>query len=104
MYIFIKKIEGGGTVLTIYTLLLIVPIILACLGICIAVKELVRLLCCRSISIIDYSCDCLQGNVDKIKSVSMKYGNRIRGSIRLSQGRIKSVEEMRGKEKNIFFP
>lgn len=84
--------------------LLLFPIVLILGGLVFLLAQLFKMLFCNTSSIKDNSYDCLNGDPNRIKEVSMKYGHRIRGSVRLSQGRIKSLEEMQNKEKNIVFP
>lgn len=84
--------------------LLLFPIALVLGGLVFLLIQLFRMVFCNESSIKDNSYDCLTGDPNRIKEVSMKYGHRIRGSVRLSQGRIKSLEEMHSKEKNIIFP
>lgn len=88
-----------------YMLLLLLPILLLFIGIVVLVVYLCKMiLCSTTININDCSYECLNCEPEKIRQVSIKYGKRTRGSIRLSQGRIKSVEEIKQKEKNISFP
>lgn len=54
--------------------------------------------------LVDADYNCLNFDSEQIRTISLKYGNRIRGSVRLSQGRLKSVNEMREKENTIIFP
>lgn len=85
-------------------ILVLFPMMLAFCGLAFLLVQLFKMIFHNESSIKDNSYDCLNGDSNRIKEISLKYGNRIRGSIRLSQGRIKSLEEMRSKEKNIIFP
>lgn len=85
-------------------ILMLFPMVLIIGGLVFLLVQLYKMLFCNVSSLKDNSYECLNGDPDRIREVSMKYGNRIRGSVRLSQGRIKSVEEMRTKEQNIVFP
>ncbi len=84
--------------------LLSLPIMLLLIGLFFLLFQLYKMFFCNVSSIKDVAYECLNSDSKKIKEVSMKYRNRIRGSVRLSQGRIKSVEEMLDKEKEIIFP
>lgn len=87
-----------------YILLLLLPILLLFIGIVVLVIYLCKMIFCTTVHINDCSYECLNSDPEKIRQISIKYGKRTRGSIRLSQGRIKSVEEIKQKEKNISFP
>ncbi len=76
----------------------------AILGLVVTIVSLIKKFHNPTQSIVDVDCEYLNSDCDKIKHVSMKYSNKIRGSVRLSQGRIKSIEELKNKEKNIMFP
>lgn len=55
-------------------------------------------------SLSDTDISYLNNDTEKIKSTSKKYGNRIRGSVRLSQGRIKDMNDVYSIEEYIKFP
>ena len=73
-------------------------------GLIIAVVSLFKRLYNPTQSVVDVDCNYLTSDYEQIKLVSKKYSNRIRGSVRLSQGRIKTMNEIRVKENNIIFP
>lgn len=78
-------------------------IVLLCLGFLIMFvsfyKEFIK-----KESISDTDISYLNNDTEKIKSTSKKYENRIRGSVRLSQGRIKDMDYIYGIEESIKFP
>lgn len=76
----------------------------AIIGVVSLIIYIIRIFHNSSVPIVDSNSNHLTSNTDYIKSVSKKYGNRIRGSVRLSQGRIKSVDEIKNKESHICFP
>lgn len=84
--------------------LLLLPIILLFVGIMFVVAYLFKLLFNSTTSIIDCSYECLTASSEVIKEVSTKYAYRIRGSVRLSQGRIKSIEDVKAIKNSIVFP
>lgn len=73
-------------------------------GLIIAVVSLFKRLYNPTQSVVDVDYNYLTSDYKQVKLVSKKYSNRIRGSVRLSQGRIKSIDEIQVKEKNIIFP
>lgn len=60
----------------------------------------------RPQNIIDVDVNCLNGEISTIINVTQKYEKKVRGSVRMGQGRIKSFteEEAKLKEKEIYFP
>lgn len=83
--------------------LLILPAVLALIGIACGIVQFCRLFVCTSTPIIDRGYKCLDGDPNKIREVSIRFA-KDRGSIRLSRGNFKSVEEVKSKEKDILFP
>lgn len=73
-------------------------------GLIVSIISLVKRFCNKTQSITDANYKYLNSDSEQIKNVSMKYGARIRGSVRLSQGRIKSMDEIKMKESAIHFP
>lgn len=55
-------------------------------------------------SLSDTDISYLNNNTEKVKLASEKYGKRIRGSVRLSQGRIKDMDDVYSVEEHIKFP
>lgn len=57
-------------------------------------------------NIIDVDVKCLNAETSNIISVTQKYEKKFRGSVRMGQGRIKTVTEeyLELKEKEIYFP
>ena len=76
----------------------------AAIGLIISIVSLTKILCNRTQSIMDINCECLTSDTDEIKNISVKYSSRVRGSIRINQGRIKSVSEIKMRENTIHFP
>lgn len=84
--------------------LLLLPIILLFVGIAFVFVCLYKLFFINSIPMVDCSYDCLNTPTATIREISTKYQHRIRGSVRLSQGRIKSIEEIYETKNKIIFP
>ncbi len=87
-----------------FKFMLILPVVLLFIGLVFLAIQLFKVLFRGTESIVDSSYNCLEDSPEKVRIVSRKYGNRIRGSVRLSQGRIKSMSEITAKETNIIFP
>lgn len=85
-------------------ILLIASLVCALLGIVYLCWQLLKLLFAKPIPMIDCSYKGLHDDISKIIDASQKYGSRIRGSVRLSQGRIASIEEIKKHENDIVFP
>lgn len=82
--------------------LLLIPLVVVVLGVVLLVVYFLLML--RSHDIIDVDVNCLSSDINTIKSTTKKYIGKVRGSVRLQQGRIKTKEDAYSKEEKIFFP
>ena len=85
-------------------LLLVLPIALVFVGFVCIGMQFYKLIRGVRMPISEKSYRCLDGDANKIREISQKYSCRIRGSVRLSSGRFKSIEEVKQKEESIIFP
>lgn len=85
-------------------LLLVLPIVLVFVGfVCIGI-QFYKLMREVRTPISEKAYKCLDGDANKIREISKKYSGRIRGSVRLSCGKFKSIEEVKQREEGIIFP
>ena len=84
--------------------LLILPLVLLLFSTVIVLVSLFNLFAKNIKPIVDSDYKCLDGPSSLIRDVSTKYAYRIRGSVRLSQGRIKSIDELIEIKSKIMFP
>ena len=85
-------------------LIIILPLFVLGGGIVFSLYHLKKIVLKEPQPIEDVSLPPFTNDIDKIRSISKKYSSKIRGSVRLGQGRIKSVDELYKIEKKIFFP
>lgn len=81
-----------------------IPLFCAIMGIIFIGYEIVKT--ARPQDIIDVNVKYMNDDIDIIVSVAQKYEKKVRGSVRMGQGRIKSITEeyLELKEKEITFP
>ena len=85
-------------------LVIVLPLLCLIVGIVYIVCEFIKR--ARSQNIVDVDVKCLNSDVGNIINVTQKYEKKFRGSVRMGQGRIKSLtkEYLKLKEKEIHFP
>ena len=76
----------------------------AAIGLIVSIVSLVKILFNKTQSITDVNCEYLTSDAEEVKNISVKYSSRVRGSVRINQGRIKSVSEIKMRENTIHFP
>ena len=88
----------------IQLIIIMLPLFILGGGIVFSLYHLKKIVLKEPQPIEDVSLPPFTNDIDKIRSVSKKYSSKIRGSVRLGRGRIKSVDELYELEKTIYFP
>lgn len=87
-----------------WTILYMIPLLLLIVCVGIMVVEICKIFFGKSRSIEDEVIRYLDDDVDEIRRITKKYNYKVRGSVRMGQGRIKSLQDAYEMEKDIRFP
>lgn len=87
-----------------WTILYMIPLLLLIVCVVIMVVEICKIFFGKSRSIEDEVIRYLDDDVDEIRRITKKYNYKVRGSVRMGQGRIKSLQDAYEMEKDIRFP
>lgn len=87
-----------------WTILYMIPLLLLIVCVVIMVVEICKIFFGKPRSIEDEVIRYLDDDVDEIRRITKKYNYKVRGSVRMGQGRIKSLQDAYEMEKDIRFP
>lgn len=87
-----------------WTILYMIPLLLLIVCVVIMVVEICKIFFGKPRSIEDEVIRYLDDDVDEIRRITKKYNYKARGSVRMGQGRIKSLQDAYEMEKDIRFP